>query len=315
MIHSDPLNQAPTSLECLFERQLILISGKGGTGKTTLSVFLALMAARQGKSVLLCHVNRLEDEAWEQDLLTPHPHLHQIRITPNESFKEYILLKLRSEALYHRFFEASTAVDVLRRAAPALNELLIIGKVYYECKQRTFWFGHKWDHVIVDLPSTGHALTILNIPKVVCEIFTRGIVANETGKIQQLISDPKRTCAVLVALPEHMVVRETLSFIETAQAQLQVALGPVFVNKMPEQPFSQEALRQYVELESGLSADLNWLVEYSQSSYEARKRHLEYLKSHCQQTVYTLPNVPGSTGNPEFNHQVEASLLHHWMNP
>ena len=53
-------------MEGLLKRQLIFVSGKGGTGKTSVAVFLAQLAARQGKKVLLCHLNRLTDDLWEK---------------------------------------------------------------------------------------------------------------------------------------------------------------------------------------------------------------------------------------------------------
>ncbi len=308
------LSSDPIDLASLFTRQLIFVSGKGGTGKTTLAIFLAQMAAKQGKRVLLCHINRLAQDSWEQQYLAAYPQLSQIVITPNSSFKEYMLLKFKSETIYHRFFESSTELDVLRRAAPALNDLLILGKIYWECRQRTFWFAPKWDHVIVDLPSTGHAATLLNIPSVVLNIFRRGIVSHETSKMFRLISDPERTCLVLTCLPEALAIRETLTFMDLAQHDLEIQLGPVFLNKTLHLPLSAEASEIYETERDRLSDAIQQMVNFARQRYLDSNEQSALLRKHSSSLVYALPFIFGGTPYLEFCHTFETQLLQHWIN-
>ena len=296
----------------LFKRQLIMVSGKGGTGKTTLSILFALMAAKQGKKVLLCHVNRLGDQYWETSQLQFFPKLQQMNITPSRAFKEYVLLKLKSERLYRNFFESPTIIDILRRAAPALNELLIIGKVYWECKQKNFLFIPKWDHVIVDMPATGHAKTILNIPQVVLNIFQKGLVAYETGKIQNLIEDQERSCLVLAGLPEYMVVQETLEFANTVRTKMKVALGPIFLNRFPLQPLSVESEPLFENVKEGLPSSLYSLTQLYQERYLQAKTYQQRLEQEYQGLLYTLPMIYGENQNHEFLQLLEHQLLEQW---
>ena len=297
----------------LFSRQLIFVSGKGGVGKTTLAVFLAQMAARQGKNVLLCHINRLVEEPWETEYLSKYDKLSRISITPAAAMKEYVLIKLKSEKLYNMLFEGSGGLSVLRKAAPALNELVLLGKVYWECKQKSLWVAQKWDHVIVDMPATGHALTMLNIPSVVREIFGRGIVANETAKMDELFRDHARACLVLATLPEYMVIQETLEFAQVVRNQLHLALGPLFINKMPDTPLNPTARKLYEEHKPQLEAGVQHTVDFFQERHKASAEHWDLLKRNSNLPVMTLPFVYGGTSHPEFFHLIERQLVEYWM--
>lgn len=291
----------------ILKRQLIMVSGKGGTGKTTFAIFLAKLLAGMGKKVLLIHVNRLVEETWEKVYLSKHENLSQMNINSNNMFKEYIMLKLKSEALYNLFFEKLTALEVLRRAAPALNELLIIGKIYFECKQRNIFFQRKWDHVVVDLPSTGHALTILNIPSVVQKIFKKGIVAKETGRIMEIVYNRERSCVVLASLPEYMPTQETLKFIETANEKLDIAIGPIFLNKLPlEIPWmNSEEYKANIDKVPGQTKKI---LDNYQDRYNSMLEQKEYLETNAQNIVYTVPYVYGGISNPDFFHLMSSRL-------
>ncbi|MGK5093806.1 ArsA-related P-loop ATPase [Deltaproteobacteria bacterium TL4] len=301
------------SMDALFSHQLILVSGKGGVGKTTLAVFLAQLAASRGKNVLLCHVNRLVEEPWETAYLSKYDRLSRIFITPAVAMKEYVLLKLKSEKLYSMLFEGSGGLSVLRKAAPALNELVLLGKVYWECKQRTLWVSQKWDHVVVDMPSTGHALTMLNISSVVREIFGKGIVAAETAKMEELFKDRARTCLVLAALPEYMVIQETLQFCEVVRKELHVELGPIFLNRMPDKPLQTEELALYEKHRETLDQNVQDTVNFFQNRYSAAVEHLDYLEKNCGLPVLPLPMVFGGTSNPEFFHLLETQIMQYWL--
>ncbi|MBF0237773.1 MAG: AAA family ATPase [SAR324 cluster bacterium] len=300
-------------LNSLFSRQLIMVSGKGGVGKTTLAVFLAQMAASQGKNVLLCHINRVSEEPWEEAYLSTHPRVSRISITPNSAIKEYVMLKLRSEKLYDMLFEGASGLSVLRRAAPALNELVLLGKVYWECKQKTLWFSQKWDHVIVDMPATGHALTMLNISKVVREIFMKGIVAHETAKMDELFSDHSKSCMVLSALPEFMVIQETLEFARTLSESMNIALGPLFLNKIPEKTFPPSVETLFEQHRQSLPPQARDMVDFFKSRFDMSQEYQAYLQQNCNGPIYTLPIIYGGTSNPEFFHLMETRLLNYWM--
>lgn len=286
-------------LEALFTRQLIFVSGKGGTGKTTTAVFLANLAASMGKKTLLVHMNRLGGDEWERDLVEKQPNLSQIFITPQSSFKEYMILKLKSEKLYGVFFERFSALNILKRAAPALNELVLLGKVFYECKRKVqLWTKRRWDQVVVDMPASGHAITLLNIPKVILGIFPTGIVARQTQAINALVHDKTRTALVLATLPEYMVMQETLSFAKIAEAQLDIAMGPIFVNKYPEPPPTKR-------LEKNGPADslperINAMSRFFKSRYEAAALHTTEFEKQYRKSIYRLPFVFGGTSAPEF---------------
>jgi anion-transporting ArsA/GET3 family ATPase len=146
-------------LDSLLSRRLIIVSGKGGVGKTTLSLALALLAAERGRKVIVAEIHS-EDQVshilgrppighHETPLL---PGISGINILPRKSFEEYVLLQIRFKALYKAVFE-NKLVQNFVEATPGLSDMVSIGKVYA--------LTADYDLVIVDAPATGHGLALL----------------------------------------------------------------------------------------------------------------------------------------------------------
>ena len=157
-----------------------MVTGKGGTGKTTVSAALGLLAARRGKRVVVCEVARQErlasmfgQEALgheERELATG---LFGISIDPERAKEEWLRHQLHSGALagmlgHSRIFQYLTA------AAPGLSELVSMGKVWDMAQLERRLGGSIYDLAIVDAPATGHGIALLRAPRTFADIARVG---------------------------------------------------------------------------------------------------------------------------------------------
>ncbi len=233
------------TLESLLEYKLLFVSGKGGVGKTTVSLALGLLAAQAGKKTLIAEINSEEQVAHllgrppidyhEVELL---PGLWGINILPKKSFEEYILLQIKFQSLYNAVFE-NRFVRHFLDATPGLADLMCIGKVYELVKD--------YDLVIVDAPATGHGVALLEIPSIVAKAVRVGPLHTEAVKIDLLLHEKSKTQVVIVTLPEEMPVAETIELNQKLK-KLELALGPVFLNQVQSRTFTRAERSLLMEL-------------------------------------------------------------------
>ena len=149
----------------LLDRRLVVVTGKGGVGKSTVSAALAVLAAREGKRVLVCEVNARERIApllgappAGPQIREARPGLFTLNVTPPEAMREYGIMVLKFRTIYDAVFE-NRLVQNFIEATPGLSDMVSIGKVYS--------LTEAYDLVIVDAPATGHGLALLEIPAIV----------------------------------------------------------------------------------------------------------------------------------------------------
>ena len=148
----------------LLDRRLLLVTGKGGVGKSTVAAALALRLASAGLRTLLCEVNAdgrlgrmLAHPEVGADVVQVEPNLSMVDLQPDASMREYVLSKIRLERVYRAVFE-NRMVKYFLRFVPALAETVMLGKVMWHLRQWPDAPGG-FDRIVVDLPATGHALT------------------------------------------------------------------------------------------------------------------------------------------------------------
>jgi anion-transporting ArsA/GET3 family ATPase len=228
--------QARSTHPTLFDRRLLIVAGKGGVGRTTVACALALAAARQGKRVLLAQVKskdrlpRLFGVAHNFAEVQPiDTNLWGVNMTPEASLREYGVMVLRSAFLYRQVFERDV-VRAFLRAIPGLYDYSMLGKAWFHTTE-TVGSRPRFDLVVLDAPATGHALTLLAIPKVICDTVPEGPLTGPARDCQSLLTDSARTLAVLVTLAEDLPVSETIQ-LSTGLRGLGIHLGPVVVNRL-----------------------------------------------------------------------------------
>jgi len=229
----------------LLDKRLLLVTGKGGVGKSSFAAALALLAARRGKRVLVCEVNAKERVA---PLLgaAPNgpvvgeaaPRLFTVNVTPREAMREYGVMVLRYRAIYEAVFE-NRVVRYFLKFLPSLAELVMLGKILFEV--RAAEEGRpRWDLVVVDAPSTGHAVQLLRVPAALADTVPPGPMRRDVEKMRDLLLDPAVTALCIVTLPEEMPVNESIELDGQVRDVLRIPRGVLFVNAMPEERFSAE---------------------------------------------------------------------------
>lgn len=224
----------------LFSRRLLFVVGKGGVGRTTVSLSLALAAARAGKKVLLIELEgaRSLEHAFEalRDAPDRPVELESISlevVDGQRSLEEYLALIVPVRRLLDTIFK-SAIYQYFVAAAPGLKELMAIGKIWFEAERKER-DGSGPDLVIVDAPATGHGIQYLSMPQAAAETFTVGLVHREAERVAGLLRDDSRTGAVLVTLPEEMPANEAME-MATALDEIGMALSLLVVNQFHEPP-------------------------------------------------------------------------------
>jgi anion-transporting ArsA/GET3 family ATPase len=226
------------------DHHLIVVTGKGGTGKTTVSAAIGVAAARRGLRVMVVEMGR---ETLIPDLVAPgfgpvgyagaevSGGLHVMRVDPFEALTEYLGIQLGLPSLVERVL-AFEGFRQLMTAAPGWRELITLGKVWH-LEQMEEQGKRAYDLLVVDAPATGHGVTFLDVPRVVVSAVRAGPLREHTKRVEALIEDPKRTLLLPVALGEELPTRETVELVEQARARLAIHVDRVVVNAMHPAPY------------------------------------------------------------------------------
>jgi anion-transporting ArsA/GET3 family ATPase len=227
----------------LLDRRLVIVTGKGGVGKTTVCAALALLAARAGKRVLVCEVNArprvaalLGGPPAGPVIREVRPGISAIDVTPAEAMREYGLMVLRFRTIYDAVFE-NRLVRYFLRVIPSLAEVVMLGKILHEARAEEDG-RPRWDLVLVDAPATGHAVQLLRVPSALLDTVPGGPLHHDAEWMQRLLVDPVRTALALVTLPEEMPVNEAIELDQQVRNVLGITRAALFVNAMPSVRFT-----------------------------------------------------------------------------
>ena len=223
-------------LQELSDSRLVVVTGKGGVGKTTLSAALAVQSAREGKRTLVCEVNtkeRISQLLGKQEVgpevTALDENLWAVDVRPQEAMGEYALMLLKFESIYNAVFE-NRVVRYFLRFIPSLQELVLLGKILFHLKEKRLDGSWRFDRVIIDAPATGHAVTFFSVPQVILDTVPPGAMSDDATWMRDLLIDPKVTAVVLVSLPEEMPVNETLELAATLRAKVKMQPRLVVLN-------------------------------------------------------------------------------------
>jgi anion-transporting ArsA/GET3 family ATPase len=305
--------------------RLHVVTGKGGTGKSTVAAALALGLASQGQQVLLCEVEGRQGIARMFDV-DPLPYaerriatglrhngrdpgvVHALHIDAESALLEYL-------AMYYKLGRAGRALDrfgVIEFAttiAPGVRDVLLTGKVF-EAVQRNSRnkSATRYDAVVLDAPPTGRITQFLNVNDELAGLAKVGPVKSQADTVMTLFRSP-RTAVHLVTVLEEMPVQETADGI-TDLTRARLPVGAVIVNQVRPRDISAADLETVRSggLDAGrIAADLkeagvdpeNGLVEglLGEARDHAVRRALEddqrELVAGLGRPTYELPRLPG----------------------
>ena len=198
----------------LYAKRLVIVSGKGGVGKSTVSAAIGMAAAGHGLRTLLIEVASQERMSLLFDQGGPigyhatpvYPGLDAFSIDPQKALEEYLVGQLKVRAVVERLVE-NRAFGHVTAAAPGLRELVTLAKI------RQLLERGRHDFVVVDAPATGHGLGFLKVPRTFTRVARVGPVHARAIWVAELLEDPAQTAVVLVTTPEELPVTETLEAI------------------------------------------------------------------------------------------------------
>ncbi len=229
---------APAIFDDLSRRRLVVVSGKGGVGRTTMAALLGLAIARRGRRVLVATTGHDDRLAWMlggQTLTdaaqTVGPNLTVQRLVAQTCIREYGGLVLRSQKVSSAVFD-NGIVRRLMRAIPGLDDFSVLGKAWHEAVR-----GGDYDCVIFDGPATGHLLYTLAVPQAILETVPSGPLTSEAKLMQASLEDGGVTQAVLVGLPEAWPLTELGELGAALQARVRMDVAAIAVNGLwPDAP-------------------------------------------------------------------------------
>jgi anion-transporting ArsA/GET3 family ATPase len=241
----------------VFDRELLVVTGKGGVGKTTLASAVGLLAAERGLRTIVVEVGEQSRLPALFGIPAPEPgeptrleeNLSSISIDLDRALLEW--LQSLGGRVSGRVLASSSTFQYFAAAAPGAKELVSMVKIWELTqgkRRRGLARSGGYDLVVLDAPATGHALGMLGSPRTFGAIARVGPIAGQAERLRELLGDPARSSYLAVAQGTEMAITETLELQEKLDAQLGRELHAVIVNGMLPQRFSAPELRQIAAL-------------------------------------------------------------------
>lgn len=212
-----------SALQQITDTNVVIVAGKGGVGKTTVTALVARAAAQSGRRVLAVELdgkpalaNLLGDSA---DI--PVDLLH---IDPGTALRDY-LLERGFGRLTKRFLK-SGAIDVVSTATPGLGNVVTLGKIKQIERSGTY------DLIVVDGPAAGHAITFLTSAAGLLDAVRSGPVHRQAVEVDAMLGDHQRCSTVLVTVPEVTPVNEVIETAFLVEERARVRLSGIVVNQV-----------------------------------------------------------------------------------
>ena len=203
-------------LQSLTAARVVVVAGKGGVGKTTVTAVIARAASDAGLRVL---VVELDGKPALSELV---PGIDVLAISAPDALDEY--LRDHGFARIAKRLNRTGVIDVVGTAAPGIDDIVVLGKI----KQLERSGEH--DLIVVDGPAAGHAITFLTSAAGLADAVGSGPVRAQADDVLELLHDPDRCQVVLVTLPETTPVNEVVETAFALEDDVGVQLGPVIVN-------------------------------------------------------------------------------------
>ena len=285
----------------LLDKRILIVTGKGGTGKTTAAAALGLWAARMGRSTLIVECNGAQhipplfrQTSAGYTPTTLHPNLSAMTITAEEAIEDYVVKQIKVRALYSLVFR-NRVMGPFMDAVPGLHDAVHLGKVYDLAEDDKTNNQPTWDLIIVDAPATGHGLHMLASAQSMMELTRVGPVYEGVKLVHDIISDTDKTGLVLTCLPEELPVNETIELnTQLMRADHQVAA--VLLNEVSELPLPSsddwESIRpKLTASEAPAMVELATLTDRWLQRQARQSAAREALESQISAPIITLPSL------------------------
>ncbi len=231
------------------QARLLIITGKGGVGKTTVSGVIANLAAGQGLRATVvqitapgaqeepeaAHLSRFfgQDEPvdYEGIVLLANSSGGEVTaraVRPDAALVEY--LHLHGMRRLSRRLVASGALDVVATAVPGMPDMLVLGKLKQMERAAAAGQPDAADLIVLDAPAAGHAVRFLQSPYGLLDATSGGPIQAQAQEVVDMLGDPSRCQVLLVTTPEETPVSETIETAQLLEEKAGTKLGGVVVN-------------------------------------------------------------------------------------
>jgi anion-transporting ArsA/GET3 family ATPase len=313
----------PTTVP-LDQRRFLFVTGKGGTGKTTLTAALALAFAARGKRSLIAVTEPKERISQllgvpplGPEIVEVLPNIFAVKINPEDAMREYGEMILHSGTVSNAVF-GNKYVRGFFAAVPGLHQWAMLGKAWFHSTERLPSGLNRFDTVLFDAPATGHGLDMLRVPKVIVDVVPPGILRRDAERAWTMFKDPLQSGVVIVALPEDMPANESLELAAAITGELGLPIANVVVNQVIDlllHDAEREALSRQIALTPGDPGDEGIAAAQRRAvSERVQIDSMRKIADGITAPLVTLPRLLEDPSTPEAIRELakllDARMLH-----
>jgi Mrp family chromosome partitioning ATPase len=284
-------------LESLLDKRVVLVTGKGGVGRSSVTAALGHLAIRRGLRALVTEVG---DAPEDDSPLARYFGRSRFPATPVElepGLRGVLLLARTGQELFVKQVLHSAAVaraalgsEAVRRllsAGPSFKEMGVFFQLLTLLKAKTRDGQPEHQLILVDMPATGHTLSLTGLPDYLLKLVPTGPIAEALREGQGYLNDPEKAACWIVTLPETLPVSECLE-LASGLARTRMPTGGILVNRMPGDPYTPEERA----LLTPLLAQRPVLGGESFQRPLLARREMSRLLAATDLPVYALPELP-----------------------
>ncbi len=298
----------------LLDRRLVVVTGKGGVGKTTVAAAIALLAARSGRRTIVCEVagqRRIPGLLGHPTAGAPGdeepvaPELWATTIDPEGALTEWAGQVVRPRALLELALR-SRAFSTFANAAPGARELVTITKAW-ELGHDPRWRAGRsgYDLVVLDAPASGHGLALLRTPRTFAEIARVGPIASQARLVAGALADAERSAIVVVTTGEETPVNETLQLEQQVSGLLGHGPSVIVANALLRDALSRSDM-EAVDAHVGPPVATALRRRHERAALQAAQ--LRRLRRHAHAPVVTVPFLPAHAIGADEVEQIATTL-------
>ncbi len=286
-------------LDELLKKRVVLITGKGGVGRSSVTAAAATLAQRQGVRVLVCEIG---DDPADYSPLARHFGRERLPASPAPiaaGILGALLLARSGQELFLKsvlrsgtLARAALSSDALRRllsAGPSFKEMGVFFQLLTYLREKRSDGQPTHQLILIDMPATGHTLSLTGLPELLLRLVPRGPIAAALREGQSYLNDPTLASAYVVAIAETLPVSECLELLEGLR-KTGMPTGGVLMNRVPVDPFTateRVALEEVIERVNPLGAE-GFLKPV------LARREIARLRANTMLPITLIPEMPQS---------------------
>lgn len=300
--------------DALLQHRFLLMTGKGGVGKTTVAASLAVHAARSGHRPLIVELGHRQSmrSVFAVDDIGFAPRdvghgVHAMSVDVDVAVLDYMVEHLPSKRLAKGIVK-NRVLERLFKAMPAVGEIATVNKLK-QLEAARFegpGGGPQWGPIIVDLDATGHALMFLELRSVLENIMGGGPMRSLVEEVAAMLADPAISRLNIVTTPDELPVTETTELFGKLQTSRSVAFGRVFVNRTPAVDLGDDGPSKLDALEAAARAagrdDVIADVAFGRQALRAQvaaRAQIDRLRAAVSMPICELPLLDADRMDPD----------------